>query len=534
LKSSENFLENAENFRDKPENLTTLIITSKMGCCKSSVTLDPKKFFSSEVFQKEGNTNEEPNYLKKRKKSIKITIREKVSIKLGHLYQYYDIGDVIGEGGFGCVRRGVQISTGQEVAIKTIMKSLVQRTDDTNAIMEVEILRTLDHPNILKIKEVVEDNRNYHIITELCTGGELFAKISAMKSFDEVVVSKYMNQIFSALAFCHEHGILHRDIKPENLLLQTDAVDSPIKIIDFGVSGLNYGQNNGNVRQFVSIFYRCPEYFSGICDTKSDVWSVGVIIYLMLAGYLPFKGKNEKQMAESIKNQEVLFEGDEWKEITEDCKDLLRHLLVKDPNERYSAKQAFQHPWISNGSNMTFLLSRSLSQLGVKNLLKFRFHMKLRHAVLEFIVSHFTHTSEIYELQQAFIAMDYNGDGKLTTEELTVACLMLEYTKEDVQDILGECDANMNGSLDYTEFLTAASNWKKVLNKNKLKATFDCFDIDKDGVISLPELKEMLSNDMGVEEEIWNEIFGEVDSNRDGMIDPEEFEAAVLLKGISW
>ena len=496
--------------------------------------MDPKKFLSSDLFQNENGTNEESNNFKKRKKSIKITIREKVNIKLGHLYQYYDIGEVIGEGGFGCVRKGVQISTNQEVAIKTLMKSLVQRTDDTNAIMEVEILRSLDHPNILKIKEVVEDNRNYHIITELCTGGELFAKISTLKSFDEKIVSKYMNQLFSALAFCHDHGIFHRDIKPENLLLQTDGAESPIKIIDFGVSGLNYGQGSNNFKQFVSIFYRAPEQFDGVCNDKSDVWSVGVIIYLMLAGYLPFKGKNEKQMAESIKTQMVAFDGDEWKEISDECKDLLRHLLTKDPNERYSAKDAFQHPWINDGSNMTFLLSRTLSQLGVKNLLKFRFHMKLRHAVLEFIVSHFTHSSEIYELQQAFIAMDYNGDGKLTTEELTVACMMLEYTKEDVQNILAECDANMNGSLDYTEFLTAASNWKKALNKNKIKATFECFDIDKDGVISLPELKEMLSNDMGVEEEIWNEIFGEVDSNRDGMIDPEEFETAVLLKGISW
>ena len=496
--------------------------------------MDPKKFLSSDLFQNENGTNEESNNFKKRKKSIKITIREKVNIKLGHLYQYYDIGEVIGEGGFGCVRKGVQISTNQEVAIKTLMKSLVQRTDDTNAIMEVEILRSLDHPNILKIKEVVEDNRNYHIITELCTGGELFAKISTLKSFDEKVVSKYMNQLFSALAFCHDHGIFHRDIKPENLLLQTDGSESPIKIIDFGVSGLNYSQASNNFKQFVSIFYRAPEQFDGICNDKSDVWSAGVIIYLMLAGYLPFKGKNEKQMAESIKTQPVTFDGEEWKAISDECKDLLRHLLAKDPNERYSAKDAFQHPWINDGSNMTFLLSRTLSQLGVKNLLKFRFHMKLRHAVLEFIVSHFTHSSEIYELQQAFIAMDYNGDGKLTTEELTVACLMLEYTKEDVSNILAECDANMNGSLDYTEFLTAASNWKKDLSKNKIKATFECFDIDKDGVISLPELKEMLSNDMGVEEEIWNEIFGEVDSNRDGMIDPEEFETAVLLKGISW
>lgn len=501
-----------------------------MGCGRGSILSQKKLLLSSmnfsDTFIKFDSSSN------RRKRSVKITLRQKVDLRLGHLYQFYEIGEILGEGSFGCVRKGVQLTTGHEVAIKTILKSYAQRTDDTNAIVEVEILRKLDHPNILKVKDVIEDIRNYHIVTELCTGGELFEKIISMKTISESTVSTYMNELFSALSFCHDQGVLHRDLKPENLLIQSEVAGSPIKIIDFGVSDLNYQSRAIDTKQYTSIFYKAPEQFSGVCNDKSDVWSVGVMIYLMLSGYLPFKGKNEKQMIESIKTNTLSFEGHEWANISDEVKDLLQHLLDKNPETRFSAKQAFQHTWIQNGHSQ-YLLTRTVSEVGIKNLMKFRFHLKLRHAVLEFIVSHFTHNTEIYELQQAFIAMDINGDGKLSWEEINVACMLLNYNKDDFESIMNECDANMNGCIDYTEFLTAASNWKKLLNKNKLKASFDAFDTDRNGVITLMELKEMLSNDNDVEEEVWEEIFEEVDTNCDGKIDAEEFENAVLLNGVA-
>ena len=504
-----------------------------MGCCKSSILDGQKRFITSDLNLKDAYFSSKYQNLGAKKKSIKIITRQKVDVKSGHLYEYYEIGDVLGEGAFGCVRKGVQLNTGHEAAIKTILKTQVRRTDDTNAIMEVEILRKLDHPNIVKIIEVIEDPRNFNIITELCTGGELFAKLVKLKSLSESTVSTYMNQLISGLSFCHEHQVLHRDLKPENILLQNDREDSPIKIIDFGVSGLNQSKSDLNIPQFTSIFYKAPEQFSGICTDKSDMWSLGVIIYVMLSGYLPFKGKNDEQMAESIKYSEPSFASVEWERVSEDAKDLIKHLLEKDPEKRYSAKEAFNHNWILNGQSQ-YLFTRSVSELGIKNLMKFRYHMKLRQAILEFIISHLTHNREIQELQQAFIAMDFNGDGKLNIEEMGVACLVLNYNKEQFEKILDECDANMNGCIDYTEFLTAASNWKKLLNKQKLIASFEALDTDKNGMISVIELKDALKNDHIVEEEIWYEIFAEVDLNKDGMIDMEEFEAAVLLKGISW
>lgn len=465
----------------------------------------------------------------KKRDSIKINLREKVNHIVGRLYEYYEIGDLLGEGSFGSVRKGIQLSTNHEVAIKTVLKSYVQRIDNTNAILEVEILRNLDHPNILRIKEVIEDARNFHIITEICTGGELFSKILSLKSFSESTVSTYMNQLFSALSFCHEKGIFHRDLKPENLLLQSTDSDSPIKVVDFGVSDLNTDSRTHKIGQLTSIFYKAPEQFSDVCTEKSDVWSVGVLTYLMLSGYLPFKGKNEKAMEISIINCELSFESPEWENISDDAKDLIKKLLEKDPDKRLKAKDAFLHPWIQNGHSQ-YLLTRTITEVGIKNLLKFRFQVKLRHAVLEFIISHFSNSSEIAELQKSFIAMDLNGDGKLSVEEISIACLLMNYSRKDLLRIMGECDANMNGCLDYTEFLTAATNWRKILNKKKLKIAFQSFDTDKNGVITLLELKDMLKNDQYVNESLWHDIFEEVDINKDGVIDESEFEAVMVIK----
>jgi calcium-dependent protein kinase len=499
-----------------------------MGCCRSSIINYPKNFLLDHDRFSSDFTNDEARFSDSRKKRVKINLRESLNFTKGHLYQYYDIGDVLGEGAFGCVRKGVQLSTGYEVAIKTIPKSFALRTDDSHAIVEVEVLRKLDHPNILRIVDVVEDTRNYHIVTELCTGGEFFAKIISMKTFSESVAAGYLFQVLNGLAFCHSHGVLHRDIKPENLLLQNEAEDSPIKIIDFGVSNLNYDHAMLNVKQFTSVYYRAPEQFNGMCNDKSDLWSVGVIMYLMLSGYLPFTGKNEKQMALRLATQELSFPEPEWGRVTEEAKDLLRHMLEKNSELRWSAKDAFKHPWIQNAHSQ-YLLTRSISISGFQNLSRFRCKVKLRHAVLGFIISHVTNNREVYNLQQAFIAMDFNGDGKLNKEEITVACMLLDFPKDDVLRIMSEADANINGVLDYTEFLTAASNWKNMMNKNKLKLAFEAFDINKDGFITISELKELLGNEMGMEEEVWQHIFNEVDINNDGKIDLQEFEDAVLI-----
>jgi len=170
----------------------------------------------------------------------KITIYTRSSVRhiVGRVSDYYDILEILGEGAFGCVRKVLHKDLQIYMAMKSIIKSYVEESDFKGLLQEVEILRKLDHPNILKINEVIEDAKCYHIITELCTGGELLEKIIERKKLEEFHVVCYMHQIFSAIFFCHSHNVIHRDIKPENLLFEDKGEESFLKVIDFGISKL--------------------------------------------------------------------------------------------------------------------------------------------------------------------------------------------------------------------------------------------------------------------------------------------------------
>lgn len=170
----------------------------------------------------------------------KITIYTRSSVRhiIARVSDYYEILDILGEGAYGCVRKVLHKDLQIYMAMKSIIKSYVEESDFKDLLLEVEILRKLDHPNILKINEVIEDNRCYHIITELCTGGELLEKLIERKKLEEFNVVCYMHQIFSAVFYCHSHNVVHRDIKPENLLFEDKSEDSLLKVIDFGISKL--------------------------------------------------------------------------------------------------------------------------------------------------------------------------------------------------------------------------------------------------------------------------------------------------------
>lgn len=168
--------------------------------------------------------------------NIKIYTRQSVKLTKGKVSDYYEIFDIIGEGAYGCVRKVLHKDLKIPMAMKSIIKSYVDLSGFKNMLLEVDIIRKLDHPNILKINEVIEDTQYYHILSELCTGGELLEHIISSKRIKEAQVAVYMHQIFSAVAYCHANNVIHRDIKPENLLFEDTSENSPLKVIDFGIS----------------------------------------------------------------------------------------------------------------------------------------------------------------------------------------------------------------------------------------------------------------------------------------------------------
>ena len=204
-------------------------------------------------------------------------------------------------------------------------------------------MKTLDHPNILRVYDLYEDNNNFYIVTELCTGGELFDKIIQNGYLDERTAANVMKDILSAVGYCHKYKVIHRDLKPENILYQDDKTDdSPLKIIDFGTSKQKY---NGKELDDVcgTPYYIAPEVLEGKYNEKCDVWSIGVILYIMLCGYPPFNGSNDIEIAEAVKEGKVEFCEEDWQHISHEAMNLINQLLTNNYEKRISAKKALQH-----------------------------------------------------------------------------------------------------------------------------------------------------------------------------------------------
>lgn len=213
---------------------------------------------------------------------------------------------------------------------------------------ELEILRQVDHPNIIKFHESYVDYRYIHIVMELAEGGELFDKIVKSKRFSERQAAQYMSKILSAIKHLHEHEICHRDLKPENFLFSDDTPDAEIKLIDFGLSK-RFGTNiNPKVKMQTIVgtpYYVAPEVLKGIYDEACDIWSLGIILYIFLCGYPPFEGDNNKEIFKNVLQQKLQFDPADWKNISEEAKNLIILMLDKNAKTRYTAQQCLEHPW---------------------------------------------------------------------------------------------------------------------------------------------------------------------------------------------
>eukprot|EP01012_Entosiphon_sulcatum_P048953 TRINITY_DN67533_c0_g1_i1.p2 TRINITY_DN67533_c0_g1~~TRINITY_DN67533_c0_g1_i1.p2 ORF type:complete len:324 (-),score=78.24 TRINITY_DN67533_c0_g1_i1:63-1001(-) len=260
----------------------------------------------------------------------------------------YKLGKTIGSGTYGKVKHCVDSVTGRENAVKIIEKQqLLSEGMEEQLRREITIMKALDHPNITKIFEVMQSAKNVYIVLELVTGGELFNQIVAAKRFEEPVARCYFQQLILGLRYCHKHGICHRDLKPENLLLDSS---NNLKIVDFGLSNFQPTTTSGRVPEDLMLHTLCgtPHYVApevledqGYNGFIADIWSCGVILYVMLAGKLPFNDKNRMVLYEKIKS--VDYQMSPF--ITPDAADLIRRMLTKDPKKRINNDEIIAHPW---------------------------------------------------------------------------------------------------------------------------------------------------------------------------------------------
>ncbi|EAR82072.2 calmodulin-domain kinase (macronuclear) [Tetrahymena thermophila SB210] len=462
---------------------------------------------------------------------LQIKFSKLINAKTGSYTDDYKLGGVLGVGAFSQVRKVTNRKTKAVRAMKIINKrSLTNSEDQQKFINEVEILRLLDHPHILKIYEQYQDNNNYYIILEMCTGGELFAKIIEKGSFSEKEASYIMNQIVSAVFYAHNHKIVHRDLKPENILLDiTSDGTYNIKIVDWGTSKI-FEQDEVMVEKFGTPYYIAPEVLKKSYNEKCDVWSCGVILYILLSGTPPFGGKNELEIMANVEKGQYSLEGDNLKHVSEEAKDLIRQMLEYNPKNRLSASQVLEHKWFSLIEQKETIDTEAFRArlLALRN---FRAERKLQQAALTFIASQCTSKDEKNQLNKIFKALDKNGDGILTKNEIFEGYrqfMSAEEAEFEVNKIMNQVDIDKSGAIDYTEFILATME-KKTLSKEKLLESFLLFDQDGNGFITAEELKQVLGNHLSQKDnKIWLDLIGETDANGDGKISFEEFTEMMM------
>ena len=455
---------------------------------------------------------------------IKFSKEALIKIKKEPLTKYYYVKSNLGEGTFGKVKRVQHKRLFEERAMKIVAKT----TESSHN--EIEILRHLSHPNIMNIFEIFEDSKKYYIITELLDGGELFEFITNQGSFIEMDAAMLMKQILQGVNYLHSLNIVHRDLKPENIMLVSKPNSSKkysLKIIDFGTA--IHTKPGQKIKKFIGTsYYIAPEVLAENYDEKCDIWSCGVILYILLCGYPPFNGSSNVDIFHNIQYSNPLFNAEEWKEVSPSAIDLIKNMLNKKPAKRYSAEQCLEHKWfMENEIYDPFGLkgyTKKYNQLkAVNKMAEFVKENKFKQAVLQFITTQFDIKQEEENLRDVFKQFDVDKNGQITKKVFLKELVKL-YGEEDAKlltnKIFGVLDLDGNGDISYNEFLTSVIDSRKFITNERLDKAFRMFDKDGNGKLSIDEIKAVFGGD----EKKWQLIIHDIDVNNDGEIDFEEFK----------
>lgn len=446
-------------------------------------------------------------------------------------HDVYRLGKLLGTGSFGEVRVCVNRDTSIKRAVKIIRKDLLTSPKQRETLdNEIRILKSLDHPGIVRVFEYFEEVKRLYIVTEYCQGGELFDELAKQKTISEYDSACIMKQIFSVLEYLQTQEVIHRDIKPENILLEEKHNVLSIKIIDFG-SAIRCCKNERLSEFSGTLNYMSPEVLQGDYNYLCDMWSAGVILYALLSGNLPFNGKSVQEMLLDIEKTELFICTENWAQVSQYAKDFISSLLCLE-RDRVNSTKALLSEWIQMYSNP----QKNLEKLNfvLNKLKKFKAHNLLKDAIKTFMTIQYLTLADEKDLKEVFLMLDKDCDGKISYNELfNEYCKIVDEkeAKKIVQSILSEVDSDKNGVIDYSEFLRANVDHKKIVNEENLKNAFKMFDLDDSGKISSIELGKILEGNEFTNYRVWDKIIQEFDVNGDGEIDLDEF--GQLLKSVS-
>ena len=399
----------------------------------------------------------------------------------------YEVLSKLGKGGYGTVYQVKNKTTGGLFACKKLSKLSIQ--DQEKFMREIKILIKTDHPNIIKLYDIFESANSLYLIMEQCNGGELFDKITLLK--------------------------------PENLLYlkKGDEKNNPLKVIDFGLSQTLDTKKILSSRVGTA-YYVSPEILAGKYNEKCDIWSAGVILYVLLSGEPPFNGPSDAVIYSKIKKMKFNFPPEKWGKISKEAKDLISHMIVKE-EERYNASQVLAHPWFKIAKEKISLEKLNFDSQFFK---QYKEMNQLKKMVLVYIASRLQE-NEISDLKLIFQAFDTDNDGQINYKEFEQGILQSKSASikpDEIKAYFDSIDTDKNGKIEYTEFISACLQNKIKIKEEKLYDAFSAFDKDHNGKITKEELCKVLKLESSNSSYV-SELIKMADKSGDEEIDYKEF-----------
>eukprot|EP00904_Undaria_pinnatifida_P006405 jgi/Undpi1/2895/HiC_scaffold_14.g06272.m1 len=405
---------------------------------------------------------------------------------------------------------------------------------------EVDLIRRLDHPNIVRLQEVFETEDSLFLVMDLCTGGDMMTRWerNRMLRYSEAEAAMTVKKIVNAVRYCHERHVVHRDLKLENLLWEHPGEDAEPQLVDFGL-GVTFSDDSDVFREDVgSLYYVAPEVLARNYTKACDCWSIGVIAYMLLSGMAPFMAPSDEGVKLKIKWAKVGFPKEQWERVTDEAKDFIKKMLVKSPAKRMTAEAAASHPWLNpsrsraatnqretgdraapsltpppeqkidrdwggegvrSGGMAGEEASMALDPELVRRLKKFAVkswieaggdYGKLKRVALG-VIAHSLTPSEIRKLRTEFQNVDVEGRGVISPVDLQKALNASgNFTAEEVEQMFNHMDVDQDGEIGFTEFLAASLDEGHVKDDN-IRLAFSRLDYDNSGKVTMADLNEV-------------------------------------------
>jgi serine/threonine protein kinase len=399
-----------------------------------------------------------------------------------------------------------------EYALKSIQVEGVSEKSRQEIRNEINILKVMDHPNIIRAYEVFENTSNIYLVLEWCDGGDLYTR----GPYSEKYSRRISKQLLSAVKYMHDRGVVHRDLKFENIMWENDSEDSEIKIINFGLSRkFGYGEQDVMSEGVGTMYTMAPQVLQGVYTSQADLWSCGVIIYMLLSSHRPFRHKKRLVMIDRMMRAKYSVTGKGWEGISLEAVDLVTQLIKLDPEKRLNATSALKHVWLSadfepaysrRDTNEDKKMMASMAAYGNSS--------KLKKIAMN-IIAHKSSSKEIMGLKKRFVEYDSSNDGIIEFHEFKAALKEANYAEEDISKMFKGVDIDNNGMIEYTEFIASTIEAYGKIEEERIAEAFDQLDEDSSGRISRANLLRFLGQDARTEEV--DEMLYEWDENKDGM-----------------